>query len=514
MDAVGGGAGTAAGDDGRSRERPDDASTANMNDDPQRTTLRSAFARLTDRMDTMITKLENLEDKVQRVERGNRTLVRTVMESRLDHGRSLLAQLEAGMPELTDSPHATPSVEYKQLPNGPATESQNYGFTTGLVTPGELPGQPTQKVARRMDSFDMDDGGSHRSSFDGREEHTGDFQERANSSIGSKAGSIKDDRVQAAAAVASAGVVEFQEGAMSSLGSNSNSVSGSIHAANGNSRISRPTHITLPRRSPALYPPHQTPPLSRSDASRSSEYHLAEILRIVPALIFRTNQLGAQNFASTFTRQLVGADASETLGYGFSSFIHPDDRQMVLDYSMEKQLKQEAIDLNYRLIRRDNGVTIWCRTIASPSFDPETGAFIGYVGAVVDVTDTMEWRREAEEKNRALGAALIEARQAAEAKDAFLANISHELRTPLNGISGLLGPLEEVFYFGIVVSNLWSFSAALSSRNGKPAPPVSALYTDFSRLGRTTNLPIFLGSLFAPCNTGGTRHFGHALPML
>ncbi|CAN7662308.1 PAS domain S-box protein [Pseudorhodoferax sp. LjRoot39] len=76
---------------------------------------------------------------------------------------------------------------------------------------------------------------------------------------------------------------------------------------------------------------------------------------------------------------------------------------------------------------RKDGTRFWCR-ITARHIDADTSQ--GSVWFMEDVTD-----------ERAIGAALAEAKQAAEdsaqAKSMFLANMSHEIRTPMNAIIGL-----------------------------------------------------------------------------
>lgn len=78
----------------------------------------------------------------------------------------------------------------------------------------------------------------------------------------------------------------------------------------------------------------------------------------------------------------------------------------------------------------------------------DSGHVLHYVAIKQDITVLKQslaelGRAHAElaAKNRALDAALKEARAAVEAKAAFLATMSHELRTPMNGVVGMAGVL-------------------------------------------------------------------------
>ncbi len=68
------------------------------------------------------------------------------------------------------------------------------------------------------------------------------------------------------------------------------------------------------------------------------------------------------------------------------------------------------------------------------SFD-ETGALLGSLGTLTDVTDTVRYHAEREAR-QAAEAAREEAERMARLQSAFLANMSHEIRTPLTAILG------------------------------------------------------------------------------
>lgn len=132
---------------------------------------------------------------------------------------------------------------------------------------------------------------------------------------------------------------------------------------------------------------------------------------------------------------MLGYPDEELRARTFQDITHPDDLETDLDLLHEcVDGKRNTYQIEKRYFRKD-GETIWVY-LAVSILRAENGQPLYFISQIQDITA----RRLAEEQ---LVSARDEAKQASEAKSAFLASMSHEIRTPMTGVMGMLDMLAE-----------------------------------------------------------------------
>lgn len=137
-----------------------------------------------------------------------------------------------------------------------------------------------------------------------------------------------------------------------------------------------------------------------------SEARFRNMADNTPVMMWVTDPNGYCTYLNRTWYEFTGQSEEEALGYGWLDATHPDDKPPVELAFIAANAAQAPFRAEYRL-RQADGTYRWTIDAASPRFGVD-GAYLGYVGSVIDIND----RREAEDALRSantLLAAVMEA---------------------------------------------------------------------------------------------------------
>src|SRR5262245_12414071 len=121
-------------------------------------------------------------------------------------------------------------------------------------------------------------------------------------------------------------------------------------------------------------------------ALRESEARFRNMADNAPVMVWMSDADGAGIYASQSWYEFTGQTPETGPGSGWLSALDPVDRELSEKIFLAANEKLEAFCLEYRL-RRNDGEYRWVIDSARPRFDLR-GEFLGYIGSVVDVTET------------------------------------------------------------------------------------------------------------------------------
>lgn len=138
---------------------------------------------------------------------------------------------------------------------------------------------------------------------------------------------------------------------------------------------------------------------------RESEGRFRLVANTAPVLIWMAGPDKLRTYFSKPWLDFTGRTIEQELGAGWTEGVHPDDLQRCLASYGHSCDRRHKFKMEYRLRRHDTEYR-WIQDNGVPRFNPD-GAFAGYIGSCIDVTDS----RMAQEALAGVSRKLIEVQE-------------------------------------------------------------------------------------------------------
>lgn len=129
----------------------------------------------------------------------------------------------------------------------------------------------------------------------------------------------------------------------------------------------------------------------QNEQLQRSERELQEVIETIPVMAWSASPDGAAEFFNRRWLEYAGLSADQVRGSGWTSAVHPDDLNRLVDYWRGVLASGQSGEIEARL-RRFDGEYRWFLFRATPSFD-NSGRIVKWYGTNTDI----EERKRAEQ---------------------------------------------------------------------------------------------------------------------
>ncbi|SFH12004.1 PAS domain S-box protein [Pedobacter insulae] len=165
----------------------------------------------------------------------------------------------------------------------------------------------------------------------------------------------------------------------------------------------------------------QRPELAAKQALADSEQLLRNITMAAPTGLWMANDKGELTYVNQTWLDWIGLSYESQLGYGWLDSMLDNASDKVKQKFVSAARHQKLFEVEFRIVHVD-GTIHWCIATGKPQYD-NNGAFTGYIGACVDITEQKLLQQQ---------------------KDDFIGIASHELKTPVTSIKAYTQILERM----------------------------------------------------------------------
>ncbi len=178
-------------------------------------------------------------------------------------------------------------------------------------------------------------------------------------------------------------------------------------------------------------------------ALAESEARFRNMADHAPVMMWVTDPQGRCTYANRAWQTFTGQSEEKVRGFGWIDAIHVEDRPAAERVFRAANDAQAPFNTEYRL-RRTDGAWRWALNAAAPRFGAD-GAYLGYVGSIIDVTERRDVEAALEQRVAEEIAARGEVEEALrqaqkmEAVGQLTGGIAHDFNNLLTIITGNIG---------------------------------------------------------------------------